>query len=112
MSKTLFFLKAELVGIMVCVLILHFVAGCTLKPTKYERIVTANGVSRTTIITAGVSILTKAEKDVATVTDGVFSGSQTIDKKDEVAVPRIGAQEAVGTSLLNGAPGIIDAVSP
>lgn len=57
------------------------------------------------MITTGGSLLTRSDWEESTVDDGDFHATHKIGKKDETAVPRYGAQKAVGGAA-------VDAVVP
>lgn len=71
-------------------------ASCTLGPTHMER-TTADG-SRTVVTTAGFSILVRNKYEDTDISKGDFRARHVVVEKDEVAVPRYSAWEAVGTA--------------
>lgn len=71
-------------------------SSCTLGPTKVVR-VSPSG-TRTEITTTGISVLTRSDQETTTITDGDFTASHTVTKKDEQGIIRIPAQQAIGTT--------------
>jgi len=71
-------------------------ASCSVGPTKIVR-VSPTG-TRTEITTSGITVLTRNDYEHTHISDGEFSATHNVHKKDEQGIIRIPAQEAVGTA--------------
>lgn len=89
---------------MIALFFIVSISSCSVAPIVIERTNPQTG-SITVVVSGGGSLLTKSKWEKAMVKRDQKTGEVVIEHevvgKDETAVPRYGAQEAVGTSVVD-----------
>jgi len=94
--------------LLVALSMMFVLASCSVGPTDLEY--TSSRGSTLKLTTAGASLLTRNDYEQATVSKGEFKASHRVHGKDEVAVPRYSAWQAVGTAGADALGDVTDTI--